>query len=225
MFEDEQDNITGGNVIQLAKDEPAVKETRFDLHALNEYDMRTTEELEQERIEAFTSRSDWQIMLESTKSYYVENVQAHEGTDQFRDAYLEYQRWAIQEVKSRCFTPDANISEKGKVILSYMNKRTQPRYNMRKYDTSLSVFANRLIRHLEEYEQDLLISTNQLSYYRIMCGRLDAYRHSFGLHWNQFQTGESATSKSFLFGLMEKNSIPNTIDVLTYQTAKSDAVD
>jgi hypothetical protein len=225
IYTDGVDNITGGNVIQLAKDEPAVKETRFDLHALNEYDMRTTEELEQERIEAFTSRSDWQIMLESTKSYYTENVQPHEGTEEFRDAYLGYQQWAIQEVKSRCFTPDANISEKGKVILSYMNKRTQPRYNMRKYDTSLSVFANRLIRHLEEFEQDLLISTNQLSYYRIMCGRLDAYRHSFGLHWNQFQTGESATSKSFLFDLMEKNSIPNTIDVLTYQTAKSDAVD
>ena len=28
-----------------------------------------------------------------------------------------------------------------------------------------------------------------------MMGRLDAYRRGFGLHWNQFQTGEGATSK------------------------------
>ena len=223
--DEELDNMTEGNVIQLAKDEPAVKETRFDLHTLNEYDIRTTEELEQERLEAFTSRSDWQIMLEATKAYYNENVQPKEGTDEFRDAYIDYQNWAIQEVQSRCFTPEANISEKGKIILSYMVNRKQPTYDLRKYDTSLSIFANRLIRHMEEYEQDLLISTNQLSYYLIMCGRLDAYRHNFGLHWNQFQTGESATSKSFLFGLMQKNSIKDTIDVLTYQTAKSDAVD
>ena len=38
-------------------------------------------------------------------------------------------------------------------------------------------------------------------------------------------TGEGATSKSFLFDLMKECSIPGTIDQLTYETAKANAVD
>ena len=40
-----------------------------------------------------------------------------------------------------------------------------------------------------------------------------------------FLTGEGATSKSFLFDLMKASSIPGTVDTLTYQTTKADAVD
>ena len=38
-------------------------------------------------------------------------------------------------------------------------------------------------------------------------------------------SGEGATSKSFVLDTMKNNSIPNTVEQLTYQTAKADAVD
>ena len=150
-----------GNIVTLTKDTPAKTEMRLSKNTFSEYDTRTTSEMEQERIEAFNKRSDFQIMREVAKAYYNDKVLPHENTDGYRQAYVDYQTWAIQEIKSRCFTPDANISEKGKIILAWAQKRKQPQYNLRKVDTSLSLFANRTIRLMEEYEQDMLISTQQ----------------------------------------------------------------
>ena len=60
---------------------------------------------------------------------------------------------------------------------------------------------------------------------QIMVGRLDAYRQCFDLHFNMYATGKHGTSKSFLFDCMRNLSIPKTVEELTYQTKRADAID
>ena len=221
------------DVIQAGKDEAErPNDNRLDLMTLNEYDMSTVTEQEQERIDAFSSRSDFQNLADSAKNHYIGNCEKdkNESDEEYRDrfpmAYGKYKAWAMQELKSRCLNPDANISEKGKVILRWAEARNPPDYKiLRRYNHDLSIFANRVIKIMEECEQLFLVSTAHREYYQVMHARLDAYRHDFGLHLNIFQTGEGATSKSFLFDLMKDGSIPGTIDQLTYETAKANAVD
>ena len=199
---------------------------RLDLNTYGEYDVRTVSEQEQERIEAFTIHSDFHYLATDAKNMYVANCEKLEGTEDFLKQYHTVQQWAMTELKSRCLNPDANISEKGKIILRWARERNPPEYKiLRKYNHDLSLFANRVIKIMEEAEQLHLISTAHREYYLIMHARLDAYRRNFGLHLNVFQTGEGATSKSFLFDLMKDGSITGTIDQLTYETAKANAVD
>lgn len=219
--------ITDSTVNEAGKDQAErPDDDRLDLMTLGEYDMRTVTEQEKERIEAFSSRSDFQNLSISAKDMYIGNCEEHEGKPEFQKNYYNYQQWAMKELKSRCLNPDANISEKGKTILRWAQERNPPEYKtLRKYNHDLSLFANRVIKIMEEAEQLFLISTAHREYYQVMHARLDAYRRNFGLHLNIFQTGEGATSKSFLFDLMKDGSIVGSIDQLTYETAKANAVD
>jgi hypothetical protein len=201
-------------------------DNRLDMMTLGEYDMRTVSEQEAERIEAFSSRSDFQNLSEAARDMYIANCQEFEGKPEFCKNYFMYQQWAMKELKSRCINPDANISEKGKVMVRWAASRNPPEYkSLWKFDPSLSLFANRVVKIMEEAEQIYLISTAHREFYQVMHARYDAYRRDMGLHLNIFQTGEGATSKSFIFDLMKRASVPLTIDQLTYETAKSNAVD
>jgi len=209
------------------KDAPVrTDDDRLDMNVFGENDISTLTEQEQQRIDAFSSRSDFALMAEMAENYYIGNVQAHENTSLFKKNYHNYQNYIMSELKARCLNPDANISEKGKIILRWMGKRNPPAYRkLYRYDKTLSLFANRVIKIMEEAEQYFLISTAHREFYQVMHARYDAYRRDFGLHLNIFQTGEGATSKSFLFDLMKNCSIPSSIDQLTYETAKANAVD
>lgn len=209
-----------------AKDVPVREnDDRLDLTVYGENDISTVSEQEQARIDSYTSRSDFVLMAESAKNEY-HNVQDFEGESSFPKRYRNYQKLIMKQMKSRCLNKDANISEKGQVILKWMERRRIPDYeHLYKFDRSLSLFANRVIKIMEEAEQYFLISTAHREFYQVMHARYDAYRRDFGLHLNIFQTGEGATSKSFLFDLMKQCSIEGTIDQLTYETAKANAVD
>lgn len=220
-FDPQEDEIQGKDKAERPDD------NRLDMMTLTEYDVRTVTEQEEERIAAFSSRSDFQILSEDAKDMYIGNCQDYEDSPDFEKRYYQYQyEWALPQFKSRCLNVDANISEKGKVMMRWAHVRNPPDYkNFRKFDHSLSIFANRVIKIMEEAEQYYLISTAHREFYQVMHARYDAYRRDMGLHLNIFQTGEGATSKSFIFDLMKRASIPNTIDQLTYETAKANAVD
>ena len=129
-------------------------------------------------------------------------------------------------MERQCLDPDAKISEVVSKMLAWRIK-TPSAAIVRSVivDPTLSVFANRYIRLMEIYEQYYLVSTSHRMLYLVQHARYDAFRRDFGLHFNCFQAGDGACSKSFLFDLMAKFSIPGTIEVLTYQTGKADAVD
>ena len=200
--------------------------TDYDNLCETEYDIRTPADIERARIEGLSDRSAFDSVARQSKAKYAQDCQALEGTADFPAAYRDYQAWAIHAMKTQCLDPDAAISEVVSKMLSWReNHQESAVIQHRITDSSLSVFANRVVALMEGYEQYYLISTAHRMMFLIQHARYDAFRRDFGLHFNCFQAGEGATSKSFLFDQMAKQSIPGTVEVLTYQTGKADAVD
>ena len=197
----------------------------FDNTVLTEYDIRTAADMERERIQGLSDRSAFASLSLQAKIKYYNDCAPHENTEQFADAYATYQGWAVKAMQTQCLDPDACISEVVSKMLTWRDNNEAMVIKHRLTDSSMSVFANRAIRLMEGYEQYYLISTAHRMMYLIQHARYDSFRRAFGLHFNCFQAGESACSKSFLFDQMSKQSIPGTVEVLTYQTGKADAVD
>lgn len=199
----------------------------WDSSVLTEYDISTTADIERARLEGLTDRSAFASLSLETKAKYRKDCLPHENTPEYTDVYREFQEWAMGAMQKQCLDPDACISDVVSKMLSWREKYGQEGsiIKHRLSDPSMSVFANRIVRLMEGYEQYYMLSTAHRMMFLIHHARYDSFRRDFGLHFNCFQAGESACSKSFCFLLMEKQSIPGTIEVLTYQTGKADAVD
>lgn len=201
-------------------------EDDYDPNCETEYDIRTSADIEKDRLEGLTDRSAFASLAIQSKAKYRQDVLDKEGTLEFDEAYRTFQDWAIHAMKTQCLDPDACISDVVSKMITW--RENHPEAAVIKHritDETLSVFANRVIALMEGYEQYFLISTAHRMMFLINHARYDSFRRDFGLHFNCFQAGDGATSKSFLFLMMEKLSIPGTIEVLTYQTGKADAVD
>lgn len=215
--------------MNIQKDLPSKtlkNDEEYDNTVENEYDIRTARDMERARLEGFADRSSFAELAQQSKIRYTKKCLPFEGTDEFPEKYTQYQEWAIHAFKHQCLDPEAHISSVVSKMITWREKN--PNAGIIKHhivDQTLSVFANRTLRLMEEYEQYCLISTAHRMMFLIMHARYDAFRRDFGLHFNCFQAGDGATSKSFLFDLMAKMSIGGTIEVLTYQTGKADAVD
>ena len=211
---------------QRAIPQNKVLDDDYDPNCETEYDIRTSADIERDRLEGLADRSAFSSLEYQSKLRYAEHCAPVEHIpDLFKEKYKEHQKWAIRAMKTQCLDPDAAISE---VISKMLRWRTSSKSKLVHHvikDPSLSVFANRVLVLLEGYEQYYLISTAHRMLYLIQHARYDAFRRDFGLHLNCFQAGDGATSKSFLFDQMTKMSIEGTTEVLTYQTGKSDAVD
>lgn len=92
-------------------------------------------------------------------------------------------------------------------------------------DAALSPFANMVALKFYEYEKILQTSTVHKELFIILVARLDAYRRSFKLHTNPLLAGQGSTSKSYILDCVDKLSIPGTVNVVTHETAKANAVD
>ena len=199
---------------------------QYDSNCETEYDIRTPADMERARLSGMADRSAFTTLAYQTKARYVKECAPYEHVPElFKASYAEYQEWAVKSLEKQCLDPDAAISEVCSKMLTW---RTSSKHQIVRHqikDSSLSVFANRAIAIFEGYEQYYLISTAHRMMYLIHHARYDAFRRDFGLHLNCFQAGDGATSKSFLFLVMEEESIPGTTEVLSYQTGKSDAVD
>ena len=230
---DKQSNSKGCNAIADAADEladqladqHAADADQFTTTVLTEYDIRTAADMERERILGLSDRSAFATLSLQAKIKYYNDCAPHENTAQFTEKYANYQEWAVTSMKTQCLDPDACISEVVSKMLTWRDNNRAMIIKHRLTDQSMSVFANRVIKLMEGYEQYYLISTAHRMMYLIQHARYDSFRRAFGLHFNCFQAGESACSKSFLFDQMSKQSIPGTVEVLTYQTGKADAVD
>lgn len=196
----------------------------YDPDCQNEYDVRTPQDIERARLQGLADRSAFSELATQAKATYALTCAPLEGTPAYDQAYADYQDWACRAMDTQCLDPDACISEVGSKILMWRQKNAMSIQHVIT-DPTLSVFANRVIALMEGYEQYYLISTAHRMMYLVQHARYDAFRRDFGLHFNCFQAGDGATSKSFLFKLMEWMSIPGSVEVLSYQTGKSDAVD
>ena len=211
---------------QRAIPQNKVLDDDYDPNCETEYDIRTSADIERDRLKGLADRSAFTSLEYQAKVRYAKNCAPFEHVPEiFQEKYREHQQWAIHAMKTQCLDPDAAISEVVSKMLTWRSTSNCKTVHHAIKDPSLSVFANRYLVLLEGYEQYYLISTAHRMLYLIQHARYDAFRRDFGLHLNCFQAGDGATSKSFLFLLMEKMSIEGTMEVLTYQTGKSDAVD
>lgn len=220
--DDDLDDMDGGFAQDKASNEPDL----FDHSKNEEYDIRMKGDIERQRFDEFYECSDFVIMHKTCRNLYESRVREYENTDAFCEKYKSFQKDMVEEFEARCFDQDANISDVGIKMIHWMDK--QKDFYIKKhyiYDKDMSIFANMIIRRMTVAEEIFQISTNHIDFMKVMFGRLDAYRRCFKLHFNMFLTGEGATSKSFIFDIMEECSIPGTVDKLTYQTSKADAVD
>jgi hypothetical protein len=122
----------------------------------------------------------------------------------------------------------ADVSQSAKMMLlwkSNIRKDSDMNFRFKKIDPKMSIFANRAIRLLEFYDKGLFVSSAHKALFLLNHSKYDAYRQETNLHFNQTYTGEGATSKSYLFEKMEQQSITGTVETLTYQTTKADAID
>lgn len=205
---------------------PKDPEKKYDSNCQTEYDISTPADIERARLEGLADRSAFASLESQSKSRYATECAPYEhDSDVFRDAYRKHQDWGVHAMKTQCLDPDACISDVVSKMLTWRTKSTNKIVRHEIKDPTMSVFANRVFVLLEGYEQYYLISTAHRMLYLIQHARYDAFRRDFGLHLNCFQAGDGATSKSFLFQMMDKMSIDGTTEVLTYQTGKSDAVD
>jgi len=90
---------------------------------------------------------------------------------------------------------------------------------------NMSVLGHRACITMNMYDKLYQVSSAHRPVYIIHIMRLDAFRHEMNMHLNCTFTGDAATSKSFVYALMKKNSIEGTVSERTYDTDKADAVD
>ena len=123
---------------------------------------------------------------------------------------------------------EADVSGPARSIIlwkQHTRNNDQMNFQFEKLDKNMSIFANRAIRIMDFYDRRLFVSAAHKTLFLLQHAKYDAYRTETNLHFNQIYTGEGATSKSFLFEKMEEQSILGTVETLTYQTKKADAVD
>jgi hypothetical protein len=145
-----------------------------------------------------------------------------------------YKQRAVSDF-NKVWHEDSQLSVNSKVMLEWMTARRRVKYdngdvfNMCSpgytYDRELSVFGNLVVRRISGFEHFLQVSTVHRELFLIKIYGLDAYRRHFGLHSNFILAGQGASSKSFMLDCTVKCSIDKTVQTVTHQTAKANAID
>jgi len=141
----------------------------------------------------------------------------------------DFQEHMVNEFVNRVWDDAyADVSEPARMILLWkanIRNSADMNFQFKKVDGNMSIFANRIIRLMEFYDKELFVSSAHKTLCLLHHSKYDSYRQQTNLHFNQAYTGEGATSKSYMFEMMEQMAIRGTIQTLTYQTGKADAVD
>ena len=147
-----------------------------------------------------------------------------------RKLHLLTQQLLFAEYSGKCRTTESTLSPSGRQITDYRNKTNLYRHDVvrRKFDPTLTSFANQECRSYDIFEQVYLFN----SAHRIMSlarqYAMDAYCVNFRRPHNNMLTHSDAgaVSKSYVWRiLMEDLCIPRTTEVVTYETAKARATD
>lgn len=171
------------------------------------------------------------IREQSLKDLPIIQQKRQESRESFRSSYLEHQAWVFDDFEKHVLhnSATAGLSQAG---LSIVNAITDSElfdnfdhFKLIVYDNKLDLFGNLVICRMEAFEQFLFVYAAHRQFLIFSIGTLDAFRHAYNLHFSAFAIGKSATSKSFLFEVLEKCSNPGIIQVISYQSLKADASD
>lgn len=152
---------------------------------------------------------------------------------EFSSNKREVQEMMVDKFEQQCVSGDADISAAGKNIARWfihVRKELHDKFGSFEFeikDRTLSPFANMQYWFSQGLDTYMCVASAHPELVKLHYAVYDAYRqHGINqLHWNMIYTGESATSKSFIFEMMQLMSIQGTITEITYQTTRADAVD
>ena len=133
----------------------------------------------------------------------------------------------VNEFISRCWEdPEANISAPLLAVARWFHYEYKGElFSFPCPANDMSVFANRAIRIMAAYDKLFSVSAAHRTLFLLNHAKYDNWRHEMNMHVNICFTGDGATCKSFQLDEAEAMSIPGICEVLTYQTAKSEAQD
>lgn len=162
-------------------------------------------------------------MVELETSYRME----------FQSNRREVQEMMVENFRVQCVSGEADISSAGKCIarwLIHMRPEMYEKHGNFEFevrDHTLSPFANTQYWFSQGLDTFMCVASAHPELIKLHFGRFDSYRQhgENQLHWNCIYTGESATSKSFVFEAMKLMSIEGTVTEVTYQTTRADAID
>ena len=83
----------------------------YDPNCETEYDIRTTADIEKARLDGLMDRSAFANLAVQSKAKYVQLCLEQEHTDDFPEAYTNFQEWAVHAMETQCLDPDACISD------------------------------------------------------------------------------------------------------------------
>ena len=152
---------------------------------------------------------------------------------EFSSNKREVQEMMVDKFEQQCVSGDADISHAGKNIARWfihVRKELHNKFGSFEFeikDPSLSPFANMQYWFSQGLDSYMCVASAHPELIKLHYAVYDSYRqHGINqLHWNMIYTGESATSKSYIFEMMQLMSIQGTITEITYQTTRADAVD
>lgn len=159
---------------------------------------------------------------------YQKIIDQTSDNEERRLRYELHRRWVFTEFEARCMSSESEIGDVCRVMMRWREKQPEDinvKVVAEVFDPEMSVFGNMVIRHMDYMENYLMFAHTHKSFYTIWTGALDAYRHSFGLHWNNISCGPGSRSKSFMYDTIVENSIPGTVRTYTFQTKRADAID
>jgi len=152
---------------------------------------------------------------------------------EFTEDRRKVQELMVGKFEKLCICGDADISDAGKAIARW-KIHTRPElvekfksFEFEIMDPTLSPFANMQYWFMQALDSYMCVASAHPELFKLHYAIYDAYRqHGLNqLHWNMIYTGESATSKSFVFEGKNMMCIPGTVTEITYQTTRADAVD
>lgn len=210
----------------LIQNQPLEDEQPFDSQKILENNYDPNLELLNNRALVFWYTSDLKQLRQENEDK-IRKIKQIKDQKERDEAYEKFEKTAFEEFEGRCWSPDADISEIGHKIRAWgMTSEVRDfTVNHPKFDPSMSVFGNMIAKKIKVYEEYHFVASIHTQLLTGDYGKLDAYRHSNNLHFNMFSSGVGGTSKSFMFEKLELFSIPGTVEQISYETLRANAVD
>ncbi|HSG64970.1 MAG TPA: hypothetical protein VLD39_08215 [Gammaproteobacteria bacterium] len=178
--------------------------------------------LAQSQQQVVTSGTARQHQTHTLRAQYLEgkckSIMAIGNKNDRAAARIAMQFNSLQQYKYKCTSPQANVSEQGRIINLW--KRTQSRIGMLRVnpatgkfvDPNISFFGNLVVSFFDGLERFCNAYTAHDATFRVILSFLNAYPHIFDLvRLHLVFHGSPATSKSWPIVMASLMFIPNTV--------------
>ena len=158
---------------------------------------------------------------QNTESVWEQIVQKKHRARELYPLKEDYQKWATSEIEHGLDGPQAAFVATGEKAI---NEYEMPAYKVMPHaDPDLSPMGAWVVSFLMQSEAYAFVYKQHLLLLKLFVGCLDCMREASQgeIHYSAILAGPNSTSKSYLFTLLERMLIPQTVDRATRRTENS----